>query len=195
MYLTFKSRLLRPISMLAFAPILLSGCREQVQLSEEVAFEKEVRQLATSYFETFAAREDWAAFCVFYAEDVHFRDIILQLELDSLWQLKRFYNWEGEGDRFRKLSPDQKHLELESLVVEGHTAVGSGHLNPFYYDGNLIDTDWGMAFTIWLTFNEELKIIAQRDWFEYDPYTLESTVQRCRENGFEATPEWLDLTR
>lgn len=187
----------RPIFfvIVAIATALLSGCRERGQVSEEMRLENEVRQQAERYFETFAARSDWQAFTAFYAEDVHFKDVILQLELDSLWQLKRFYNWEGEGDRFRKLSPDQKHLELESLVVEGHTAVGRGHLNPFYYDGNLVDTDWGMDFTIWLTFNEELKIVTQRDWFEYDPYTLESTVQRCRENGFEATPDWLDLSR
>ena len=67
--------------------------------------------------------------------------------------------------------------------------------NPFYYDGNLIDTDWGMEFTIWLYFDKDLKIQKQIDWFEYDSYTLESMIARCREHGFEATPDWLDLSK
>jgi hypothetical protein len=46
-----------------------------------------------------------------------------------------------------------------------------------------------------LRFDENLKIIEQIDWMEYDPVTLENTIKRCRENGFEAIPDWLDLSR
>ena len=52
-----------------------------------------------------------------------------------------------------------------------------------------------MEFTIWLYFDDRLKIKKQVDWIEYDSYTLESTIQRCREFGHEKTPEWLDLSR
>jgi len=158
-------------------------------------FEKEVRLKAQDFFNTFAERSDWVKFCSFYSEEVQFKDVLLQLDLDSLWRLKRFYKWDEEGDRFQKLFPEQKHLTIESLAVDSNFVAGRGHLNPFYYDGNLIDTDWGMDFTIWLRFDENLKIIEQRDWFEYDSYTLENTIKRCRENGFEAVPDWLDLSR
>jgi hypothetical protein len=174
--------------------LTLHSC-QQNEPSNASDFEQAVRSQATDFFETFAERSDWGKFCSFYREDVHFKDITLQLELDSLWKFKRFYKWDEEGDRFKKMYPEQKHLNLQSLVVEGNTVAGKGHLNPFYYDGALINTAWGMEFTIWLRFDENLKIIEQIDWMEYDPATLENTVKRCRENGHEAIPVWLDLSR
>ena len=172
----------------------LVGCNGTDPSKKIDSKEQQVRQRAEAFFKTFAERNDWEKFCSYYREDLVFRDIILQIDLDSLWKFKRFYKWDEEGDRFAKLSPDQEHLEVETLVVDGNTAVARGRVNPFYYDGNLIDTDWGMDFTIWLRFDDNLKIIEQRDWFEYSPEVLESTVQRCRENGFEAIPDWLDLS-
>ena len=174
--------------------LTITGCHQKKTANED-DFEQAVRSKALEYFETFAERSDWDKLCSFYREDVHFKDIMLQLDLDSLWKFKRFYKWDEEGDRFKKMSPEQKHLNLQSLVVEGNTAAGKGHLNPFYYDGVLVDTEWGMEFTIWLRFDENLKIIEQIDWIEYDPNTLESTIKRCRENGFEAIPDWLDLSK
>jgi len=179
-----------------YVTIIISGLGcFQNQSTNANLYENEVKQKAQDFFETFAERSDWEKFCSFYREDVIFKDVILQLDLDSLWQLKRFYKWDEEGDRFKKLSPEQKHLTLESLIVEGPNVAARGHINPFYYDGNLIDSDWGMKFTIWLRFDDNLKIIEQRDWFEYDSSTLESMIKRCRENGFEAIPEWLDLSK
>lgn len=173
-----------------------SGCRQdQNKTKSDHGYEQKVRQQSQNFFETFAARSDWDTFCSFYREDMKFKDIVLQIDLDSLWKFKRFYKWDEERDRFKKLTPEQEHMALESLVVQGNTAVGRGHLNPFYYDGTRIDTDWGMEFTIWLYFDTDLKIIEQHDWFEYDPYTLETVIKRCREHGFEAIPDWLDLSR
>ncbi len=157
--------------------------------------EQQTELKAREFFDTFSDRTDWEKFCSFYSVDVAFDDIILQIHLDSLWKFKRFYKWDDEVNTFKKLSPDQKHLVLESLVVNDSIAVGRGHLNPFYYNEVLINTDWGMAFTIWLYFDENLKITKQLDWFEYDPAVLENVVKRCREKGFEATPDWLDLSR
>ena len=163
--------------------------------TETLSRNQAIKGTTKDYFATFAQRTDWEKLCSFYREDLQFKDVLLQLELDSLWQFKRFYKWDEEGDRFKKLTPDQEHLTVTSLVVNDSIAVASGRVNPFYYDGNLIDTDWGMDFTIWLYFDEELKIKKQIDWFEYDSYTLENMIARCRENGFEATPEWLDLSK
>ena len=163
--------------------------------SENKTRSQEVENRAHSYFATFADRTDWKKLCSFYRDDMVFEDIMLQLYLDSLWQFKRFYKWDEEGERFKKLSPDQQHLSLTSLIANDSIAVARGKVNPFYYDGTLIDTDWGMEFTIWLYFDENLQIKKQIDWFEYDSYTLESMIARCRENGFEATPDWLDLSK
>lgn len=171
-----------------------TGCHQSEAVHAD-NFEEGVRSTAQKYFETFADRTEWDTLCSFYREDVHFKDIMLQLDLDSLWRFKRFYKWDEEGDRFKKMFPEQEHLDLQSLVVDGNTAVGRGHINPFYYDGVLIDPEWGMEFTIWLYFDENLKIIEQIDWMEYDPFTLENTIERCRKNGFEAIPDWLDLSK
>ncbi len=154
-----------------------------------------VQQQAQAFFDTYAERSDWEKFCSFYREDMQFHDVILQLHLDSLWQLKRFYQWDSEGDQFQKLSPDQEHLAVESLVANDSVAVARGRVNPFYYSGHLIDVEWGMDFTIWLHFDDSLRITKQIDWMEYDPAVLENMLKRVQENGHEAIPNWLDLSQ
>lgn len=175
--------------------LLITNSCIQTNSADSSNFEHSVRNEAINYFDTFSERSDWDKFLSFYREDVRFKDITLQLELDSLWKFKRFYKWDEEGDRFKKLYPEQEHLNIQSLVVEGNTVAAKGHLNPFYYDGTLIDSDWGMEFTIWLTFDENLKIIEQNDWMEYDAGTLENTIQRINNNGIDAIPNWLDLSK
>ncbi len=157
------------------------------------SYEEAVRETATAFFSTFSERKDWEKLLSFYRADLQFHDIALQLELDSLWQFERFYNWPDTG--FHKLSPEQEHLAIESLVVENSTAVVRGHLNPFFYYGQRVDTDWGMEFTIWLYFDQDLKIKRQVDWFEYDPSVVESVLTRYKTQGVEKTPDWLDLSR
>ena len=92
----------------------------------------QVELVAKDFFNTFAQREDWTKFCSFYREDLEFEDIMLQIKLDSLWKFKKFYKWDEEGNNFRKLTPDQKHVEIDALVVNDSMAIGYGHLNPFY---------------------------------------------------------------
>jgi len=162
-------------------------------VSTSPTYEEQVRETATAYFSTFSERKDWDKLLSFYRSDLQFQDIALHLELDSLWQFERFYNWPDTG--FQKLSPEQQHLAIESLVVQDSTAVVRGHLNPFKYYGALIDSDWGMEFTIWLYFDENLKIARQVDWFEYDPTVVESVLTRYKKQGVDKTPDWLDLSR
>lgn len=161
--------------------------------TEPTTYESQVRQTAVDYFQTFSERKDWNKLLSYYRADLQFHDIMLHLELDSLWQFERFYNWPDTG--FQKLSPDQQHLAIESLVVEDSTAVVRGHLNPFYYYGKKMDSDWGMEFTIWLYFDEDLKIKRQVDWMEYDPSVMEGVLTRYKTQGVEKRPDWLDLTR
>lgn len=101
-----------------------------------------VEATTREYFATFAEREDWEKLCSFYREDVELKDVLLQINLDSLWKFKRFYRWDEEGDRFKKLSPEQEHLSVTSLVVSDDVAVAQGRFNPFYYDDYLMDGEW-----------------------------------------------------
>lgn len=174
--------------------IFLSTCTKQ-EPDNSPSRQQLIEERASSFFTTFAERSDWEKLCSFYRDDLVFDDIILQLHLDSLWKFKRFYKWDDRGNGFKKLSPNQDHLTVETLVANDSVAVARGRVNPFYYGETLIDVEWGMQFTIWLYFDEELQIKRQIDWMEYDPMVLENTLQRCRENGFEAIPEWLDLSK
>lgn len=169
--------------------ILFQNCKTE---KTSPTREEQVEQTAKDFFATFSEREDWEKFCSFYREDLYFEDLSLQIKLDSFWKFKRFYNWEAEG--FKKLTPNQEHLSIESLVVNDSIAVARGHLNPFYYHGELIDEEWGMEFTIWLYFDENLKIKRQIDWMEYAPEVYESVIKRIREKGMHDVPEWLDLS-
>ncbi len=190
-----KNSISQMIWLLLMAILLMANGCNQTKTPKVNDFEQAVRSEALEYFETFAQRSDWDKFCSYYRNDLHFKDIMLQLELDSLWRFKRFYKWDEEGNRFQKLFPEQKHLDLQSLVVEGNTVVAKGNLNPFYYDGVIVDPDWGMEFTIWLRFDEDLKIMEQIDWMEYDPGTLENIIKGYKERSFEKVPDWLNLSK
>ncbi|MDF1698588.1 MAG: hypothetical protein P1U56_22240, partial [Saprospiraceae bacterium] len=118
---------------LVFASILmLSGCFPTAPTHDSQR-QEQISQLANDYFATFSERKDWNKLCSFYRNDVEFDDVILQIHLDSLWKFKRFYKWDEEGNHFQKLSPDQEHLTLTSLVVNDSIAVAQGRVNPFYY--------------------------------------------------------------
>lgn len=175
--------------------IIFATCQNQSTETQIPPLEtktEKVHKTATEYFATFSERKDWEKLLSFYREDMTFDDVLLQIHLDSLWQFERFYNWPDTG--FQKLTPNQEHLVIESLVANDSMAVARGHLNPFHYYGELIDSKWGMEFTIWLYFDEHFKIKNQIDWFEYDDTVLESVINRVRKNGLEI-PDWLDLSR
>ena len=173
--------------------LFLLQCTSADVSDEATDFETGIQQTTKDYFATFSQRKDWDKLLSFYRSDLQFHDIALHIELDSLWQFERFYNWPDTG--FHKLSPDQEHLAIESIVVEDSTAVARGHLNPFYYYGELVDSDWGMEFTIWLYFDQHKKIKRQVDWFEYDPKVLESVLARYKKQGVDQLPDWLNLDR
>ncbi len=178
--------------LLVLSAIIFQACNEPQKLNTRTQL---VEAKATDFFKTFADRKDWEKLCSFYREDMQFQDITLQLQLDSLWKFKRFYNWDGEGGNFKKLTTDQEHLTIYSLVANDSMAVARGRVNPFYYYDQLIDAAWGMEFTIWLYFDEHLKISKQIDWMEYDPVALQNVLDRVEKNGHEAIPDWLDLSR
>ena len=190
---TFMEKRLPIAIALVFSFLALMGCKTEIKEKAD-ARQQQVEKTAKAFFATFAERKNWRKFCSFYREDMVFEDVMLQIKLDSLWQFKRFYKWDEEGELFKKLTPDQDHLTLTSLVANDSVAVGRGRINPFYYYGQLVDAEWGMEFTIWLYFDEHLKIKKQIDWIEYAPEVFESVIKRVREHGVEKTPDWLDLS-
>lgn len=151
-----------------------------------------IEATAKAFFDTYAERTDWEKFCAFYREDLQFQDILLQLELDSLWQFKRFYNWPDTN--FSKLSPEQAILEVHQLLVNDSVAIASVHFNPFYWYGQKIESPWGMEAVFELHFDENLKIKKQIDWIEYAPETLQAMLDRIALQGHEKKPDWLDLS-
>lgn len=177
--------------------LICQGCNPDTQEGSipSQSQEEAVRSVAEDFFATFADRSDWQKFCAFYREDMVFEDVLLQIKLDSLWQFKKFYKWDEEAGNFQKLTPEQKHLTIKTLVVNDSVAVGRGRFHPFYYYGELIDPDWGMEATIWLYFDEHLKIRKQVDWIEYDDRALEGVIRHYRANGADVLPSWLDLSR
>lgn len=136
------------------------------------------RAIATDYFATFAARKDWARLQSFYADTLHFEDVMLQEQFDKAGFLN-FYDWDRPD--FRKLFEEQEHLKVEELLVEGQVVIARGQLQSFYYQEELIDLSKGCHFAIWLYFDENGKIIKQIDWFEYWPEAWESVARRMRQ--------------
>ena len=135
-----------------------------------------VKATTEAYFQTFAERKDWDKLLSFYDPDFVFEDIIIQKHTQGLEGFKQYYDWPNPD--FQKLFPEQKHLEIEHIVVNDSTAVVHGHVNPFYWKGQLFEMEWGAKFTIWLFFNEDMKIAKQIDWFEYSGDVLVSVGER-----------------
>jgi hypothetical protein len=176
--------------------IILSACQPQATIkspTHQSSRTELIHKQASAFFNTYAERKDWNKLLSFYRADMKFQDIPLQLNLDSLWQFERFYNWPDTN--FRKLTPEQPHLEVEHLVVNDSVAIAYGHFNSFYWYGKKNTPDWGMNFTMLLEFDEDLKIRKHIDWIEYDADVLESMINRYRMEGVDKPPSWLNLER
>jgi hypothetical protein len=141
-----------------------------------------VEKTARDYFATYAAREDWESFLSFYADDLQFEDAILQVHLDSLEAFKAFYDWPNPG--FRKHPDYPEIFKLDDLVVDDSTAVGRGVFHPFYWQDTLFSMEWDPTFTIWLWFDDSLKIHRQVDWVEYSGNVLMSVGERIEQGDY-----------
>ncbi|MDF9798191.1 hypothetical protein OKW21_003454 [Catalinimonas alkaloidigena] len=139
--------------------LLLMACGP----SEEEKFEQQVRSRAIEYFSTYQKREDWNKFLSFYHPKVTFTDAALKTRTRGLEDFKEFYNWPDSN--FQKISPAQKHLELQDIITQDSLVVARGHFNPFYWHGE--KQEWTGGFTIWLYFDKDLKIRHQVDYIQY----------------------------
>ena len=129
----------------------------------EPSREQLTRQTAFAYFETYQQREDWDSLLAFYRDDILFKDANLSYEARGIEAFKNFYNWPDTS--FRKIVDDQKHLVLESMLVQDSVVVGRGRLNPFFWNNEL--QEWPEDFAIWLYFDKDMKIYRQIDWVRY----------------------------
>ncbi len=153
-----------------------SSARDNASASAQKA---KIKQVASEFFATYAERENWEKLLSFYRQDMQFEDVMLQIKIFNKTDFQAFYNW-PEGN-FQKLSPDQPHLVLQTLAVNDSTAVGRGYFTPFYFRGELYEWRWGSEFTIWLYFDERLKIKRQIDFIEYPDWILEDVIRQYRE--------------
>lgn len=164
---------------LFFVSILLWQCEVADTKSNLTSRSIAVKKTTEAYFQTFAERKDWEKLLSFYQEDFVFEDVIVQKHTKDIEAFKAYYDWPNPN--FKKLFPEQKHLEIEYIITNDSMSVVQGHVNPFYWEGKLWKMEWGGKFTIWLFFNQELKIIRQIDWFEYPGDVLVSVGNRLME--------------
>lgn len=143
--------------------ILLSTLLLACGPSEEEKFEQQVRSRAIDYFATYQQRKDWDKFLSFYHPSITFSDVALRTRTRGIHAFEEFYNWPDSN--FQKMSPAQKHLELQDIVTQDSLVVARGHFNPFYWHGE--KQEWSGGFTIWLYFDKNLKIRHQVDYIQY----------------------------
>ncbi len=171
------------LSLVVLLKLLLSSC--SAPSSSEPAAENRilaVERTARAFFKTYAEREDWDTFLSFYAEDLDFEDAILQIHLDSLEAFKAFYDW--PNPEFQKHPDYPEIFRLDDLVVDDSTAVGRGVFFPFYWQDTLFAMDWDPTFTMWLWFDDSLKIRRQIDWIEYSGDVLISVGSRLESGEY-----------
>ena len=125
--------------------------------------DEQLLEVVAEYITTYQERKDWDKLLSFYSDSLYFLDINMQMEFTDKAGFMSFYDWPNPN--FRKLSPDQKSFLVEDIIVKDRTAVIKGRFQPFYWKDDL--REWTDLFTIWLHFNEDLKIIRQYDFIKY----------------------------
>ena len=155
------------VNKICFAVLLLglAACESPEQQRERLT-----RATALAYFETYQQRENWDSLLSFYRNDIQFKDANLGFEAKGIDAFKEFYNWPDTS--FRKIVQEQKHLVLETMMVQDSVVVGRGRLNPFFWNNEL--QEWPDDFTIWLYFDENMKIYKQIDWVHYPSWMIQS---------------------
>ena len=140
-----------------------SGCRTLTDPQVASASPVDIRERAQSWLAIYAERSDWEALLDCYAEDMKFEDQRVRMELDGKQAFADFYDWPDE--RFRLADPEKPALVVHQLVVEGRSAVVRGRFLPFYWGEELFDVSDDFVF--WLEFDEQGKIVFQRDYIPY----------------------------
>ena len=123
----------------------------------------ELRPVVEDYIKTYQERSDWDKMLSFYSDSIVLKDLNFGLEFKGIEAFKGFYDWPNPD--FQKLSPDQKSLTVDELVIDGSTAVIRGQFQPFYWKGE--QQNWPGGFSIWLHFDKQQKIDQQLAYIIY----------------------------
>ena len=182
---------MKNLLLLLATMVTLSAC---IPTEKPQGRQAQIESKTRDYFVTYAERKDFSKLLSFYNEDMIFHDVALQLRLDSLWKFERFYNWNDTLGNFRVAEPGGPALIVDHLLANDSLAVVQGRFTPFYYYGQLVDPPTGFEMTIWLEFDENLKIIKHTDWIEYPPSMMQNVINRIEKHGHERLPDWLDLS-
>lgn len=146
---------------LAIASLLLLPGRETD--ADTAERKDELAEIVADYIATYQAREDWNHFLSFYSDSLQFLDINLRVAFADKSGFASFYDWPNPD--FEKQDPTQDNFTLEEVAIDTRSAVIKGRFQPFYWKGKR--QEWTDLFTIWLHFNEDLKIIRQHDFIRY----------------------------
>lgn len=141
----------------------LSSCSNNIESASQNG--AKTIELATAYFEHYAARADWPGFLDRYAMDLNFYDPLLKVQLTHRDEFEAFYNWPDTA--FHKHPDFPQTMVIEDLIVQDSVAIGAGYFTPFYYQGILYGENEKINFTMWLHFNADGKIVKQIDWIQY----------------------------
>ncbi len=155
---------------------LLSWIAISLSATAQPLRDVKVRNWAEDYFARYAARDDWKGFVDQYSPDLVFEDPLANMALISREEFKAFYHWPDPS--FSKHPDHPETLVLEDLVVQGNLTIGTGYFTPFNYQGFTYAEDEPMRFAIWLTWNDDGKIIKQVDWIDYPDELLQAMY--CR---------------
>lgn len=97
-----------------------------------------------------------------YAEDAILQDLVYGHHAQGKCAIADFYNWNrGDVELLETAS-----LKVDELRVDGRTAIARGRFLRFRYGEQTLGP-W--RFVIWLTFDENGKIVRQYDWINYRP--------------------------
>lgn len=142
---------------------VLGGCRTHTSLQVASVSSVDIHQRAQNWLAIYAGRSDWEALLDCYTDDMQFVDQRLRMELDGKQAFAEFYDWPDE--RFRLADPEKPALVVHQLVVEGRSAAVRGRFLPFYWGEAFFEAS--EEFVFWLEFDEQGKIIMQRDYIPY----------------------------
>lgn len=150
--------------------LLVTAClpREQSKLNEVVQ----------DYYSVYQQRSDFDTFLSFYDSSAVLEDIINGDKIIGKKSLAQFFNWNHSN--FQLI--DSLSLIIQSQIIQDNQVVTTGYFTPFLWGDYQIEA---MYFTTILIFNDDGKIIKQRDWINY-PSTLIDFDKRNNAN------EWIN---
>lgn len=137
------------------ALLLLGGCA--------ASRESRAQSVARDYFDVYAERMDFEKLMSFFADNAELVDMVYGHRADGAAEIAAFLDW-SRGS-FRVVDGKQA-LVVDRQVAQGNQVVTHGVFRTFEFNGETLGP-W--AFTIWLTFSPEGKILREEDWINYTP--------------------------